>query len=79
MYPTLIIILCALDKSIHEKSADEHARNASLVFYRSPTRSRGAPSELLSATFASAAEEDVIPPSADAEGSQGHGERARAH
>ncbi|KAI0690131.1 hypothetical protein C8T65DRAFT_745924 [Cerioporus squamosus] len=71
MYPTLIIILCAVDKSIHEKSADDHAWNASLVFYRSPSTPRGTLSELLSATSATVVEEDVTASSADAGESQG--------
>ncbi|KAI0687967.1 hypothetical protein C8T65DRAFT_746850 [Cerioporus squamosus] len=54
MYPTLIIILCAVDKSAHEKSplADDRARNrdASPVFYGSPGRRLETLSELLSAT-----------------------------
>ncbi|KAI0687965.1 hypothetical protein C8T65DRAFT_127594 [Cerioporus squamosus] len=79
MYPTLIIILCAVDKSVHEKSADDHARNASLVFRGSPARRRGTLSELLSTTSASVAEEDVTALPADAGESQGHVEGARAH
>ena len=31
MYPTLIIIVCAVDRSLNERAADEHARNASIV------------------------------------------------
>ena len=31
MYPTLIIIVCAVDRSLNERAADEHARNASII------------------------------------------------
>ncbi|TFK83154.1 hypothetical protein K466DRAFT_589968 [Polyporus arcularius HHB13444] len=56
MYPTLIIIVCAVDKSLYEKSADdeEEVRTASMVFNATPdsNRRRGTLSELLSASSA---------------------------
>ncbi|KAI0707437.1 hypothetical protein C8T65DRAFT_740370 [Cerioporus squamosus] len=61
MYPTLVIILCAVDKSLHEKSqsADgDGARNESIVFAHEPAnRPRGTLSELLSATSATTSED----------------------
>ncbi|KAI0687116.1 hypothetical protein C8T65DRAFT_676538 [Cerioporus squamosus] len=58
MYPTLVIIVCAVDKSLYEKSSgDGEARKTSVVFAGTPpSRPRGTLSELLAAHTA---EEDI--------------------
>ncbi|TFK83151.1 hypothetical protein K466DRAFT_666045 [Polyporus arcularius HHB13444] len=68
MYPTLIIIVCAVNKSLHEKSTEDNVpnQNASIVFNNaSPSRRRGTLSELLSATstYHDAVSEEVAGPS----------------
>ncbi|KAI0690136.1 hypothetical protein C8T65DRAFT_730903 [Cerioporus squamosus] len=52
MYPTLMIIVCALDRSLYEKSVDEHARNPSLGLDMASIRPCGTLSELLSQSSA---------------------------
>ncbi len=57
MYPTLIIIVCAVDKSLYEKANEDNVPNlnTSIVFNNAPpSRLRGTLSELVSATSASA-------------------------
>ncbi|RDX42094.1 hypothetical protein OH76DRAFT_1488944 [Lentinus brumalis] len=63
MYPTLIIIVCAVDKSLYEKANEDSVANlnASIVFNNaSPSRRRETLSELVSATSASAYH-DAVP------------------
>ncbi len=55
MYPTLIIIVCAVDRSLYEKSADDVVRG----FGEPSIRRCGTFSELLSASSAFVAAEDV--------------------
>ncbi|RDX42086.1 hypothetical protein OH76DRAFT_144034 [Lentinus brumalis] len=64
MYPTLVIIMCAVDKSRYEKASDDDgARNVSIVFAGGPSsRPRGTLSELVSATSAYVADEDIVLP-----------------
>ncbi|RDX42102.1 hypothetical protein OH76DRAFT_1411488 [Lentinus brumalis] len=45
MYPTLVVILCAVDKSLYEKSTDAEI---SIVFNGTPSNPRGTLSELVS-------------------------------
>ncbi|TFK87847.1 hypothetical protein K466DRAFT_96110 [Polyporus arcularius HHB13444] len=45
MYPTLVVILCAVDKSLYEKSTDAEI---SIVFNGAPSNPRGTLSELVS-------------------------------
>ncbi|RDX50554.1 hypothetical protein OH76DRAFT_457410 [Lentinus brumalis] len=64
MYPTLVLIVCAVNKSLHEMSSDKDGEwnAASIMFVGAPPgRARGTLSELLSA--ASAAEGGVAAPS----------------
>ncbi|RPD54194.1 hypothetical protein L226DRAFT_572094 [Lentinus tigrinus ALCF2SS1-7] len=65
MYPTLVIIVCAVDKSLYEKSLSHDGawKMTSIVFAdASPTRPRGTLSELLGAHHDPAAE-DIRPSS----------------
>ncbi len=45
MYPTLVIIVCAVDKSLYEKSTNS---DVSIVFNGAPSNPRGTLSELMS-------------------------------
>ncbi|RDX41701.1 hypothetical protein OH76DRAFT_1489272 [Lentinus brumalis] len=53
MYPSLIIIVCAVDKSLYERTTEDIVPSGSIVFNNaSPSRRRGTLSELLSASSA---------------------------
>ncbi len=65
MYPTLIIIVCAVDKSLYEKSTEDNVPDGSIMFDNaSPSRRRGTLSELVSATstYHDAVSEDIAGP-----------------
>ncbi len=68
MYPTLVIIVCTVDKSRYEKASDDDgARNVSAVFAGGPSsRPCGTLSELVSATSAYVADEDIVLPPGNA-------------
>ncbi|RDX42099.1 hypothetical protein OH76DRAFT_144899 [Lentinus brumalis] len=63
MYPTLIIIVCAVDRSLYEKSAEgELGSDAPMEFNRDlSSRRRGTLSEILSGSSVYAAQEEVRP------------------
>ncbi len=65
MYPTLVIILCAVDKSLHEKSAEHELHTAPSLVFRPPSnRRRETLSEILSASSVYIAEvDDTVGPS----------------
>ncbi len=69
MYPTLVIIVCAVDKSLHEKLSEHNGRrDTSIVFADRPlSRPRGTLAELLSTTSAYTIEEALRPSSENAE------------